>query len=58
MEVLQLDELLNLKEYLMTLTDPKKYSANIDYNNGSIDAYKHIIEAIDLRIKIIENRNS
>lgn len=42
----------------MTLTDPKKYSANIDYNNGSIDAYKHIIEAIDLRIKIIENRNS
>ena len=58
MEVEQLEELKNLKTYLTTLLNPKKYSASIDYTIGSIDAYKHIIEAIDLRIKIIENRNS
>lgn len=57
MEVLQLDELLNLREYLMTLTDPNKYlDADNRYIKGAIDAYNHIIEGIDTRIKIMKIR--
>lgn len=50
-------ELINLRRYLLTLIDPSKYSEDSsDYMEGAIDAYKHIIEGIDTRIRIVKSR--